>query len=157
MNIGFRRWGYLVTLRVSRYGPISGVHSNLADGKHFFMADFDGPTFEAVRDACRFLQGRLKLSTVTIVQTSEGNHFHAYSMTRLSWGKLVGAWLDTPEVDQQWVKLSVMRCYGTLRYSKRDETAPRAVERIPSPYGVYKPNVSVVEITNFSTLAGRVK
>ena len=109
-----------------------GVHSTLSDGQHLLLWDFDGVPFGHVVAALRGQQRTYNLPQITILQSSAGEHYHAYCFARRSFLDAVGVIGGTPSVDPNYWKLGIYRGYWTLRISPRADSTFRALLTLPS-------------------------
>lgn len=147
MNIHWRfpkDWHF--DLSIHRRQPVLGVNSKLADDMHFLMWDFDNVDYLKMRLELFRILLEYNLSDIYIMQSSKAGNYHAYCFTRVSWGGLVGLLLNTSQIDQQFVKLGVMRGYMTLRFTDKHDSTIIHNYTIP---GTCEPDVGIDEIKNF--------
>lgn len=123
-----------------------GVNSILPDGSHFLMWDFDGIDLYTVNQAIEYHVRTACLSNVYIFQSSVEGNYHAYCLSRVSWGEVISILALTPYLDQQFLKLGMMRGYMTLRFTDKLDSRITLAAIIESPY---KETVAWSEMRNF--------
>jgi hypothetical protein len=108
-----------------------GLCSDLPDGRHILMWDFDESELAAVASRLASVQRRYELPTVYVLQTRPG-HYHAYALDRRPWVEARSIVAGTPGIDVVWYGLCLKRGFFTLRIGPRGEDArPRPVLVLP--------------------------
>ena len=104
---------------------VIGVNSNLPDGTHIIMWDFDDTTFWTVHDALLETQKVYKLPNIYILETKENTNFIAYCFKRVQWRKLVEILAFTKGLDWNYYKYGIYRGCFTLRVSPKGDRRPQ--------------------------------
>jgi hypothetical protein len=106
---------------------IIGVNSNLQDGNHILMWDFDDIDLNAIEDTLRTVQLLHNLPNIYILTTGKKNHYIAYCFKRCSWEGSITIVADTVGVDPNFFKYGVYRGHWTLRVSPKEGRKPKLV------------------------------
>lgn len=146
MNLHLKFRSYRLDFSLAKRMPVLGANSNLADGMHILMWDFDNVSAEAVHEALWAQHHRWGLSKIHVLQSSVPGNYHAYCFTRTPWPKVLYILAGTEGIDKQFFKLGVMRGYMTLRFSDKPPTKISHVWTIPS--GIAE-DVGMNEIVSF--------
>lgn len=132
MYKSFRIGDYRFWVSVRRVGDMKGMCSELEDGKHILMWDFDDVSLANVRDALWEVQTHHWLPKVYILETRRDRSYIAYCFTRYSWERAVSIVAETLYVDWVYFKLSVFRGFFTLRYTPKRGREPKLVSVLQS-------------------------
>jgi len=125
-------WRLWVSLR--RVQDVKGICSETKAGWHILMWDFDDVPLRAVRLSLDIVQHRYYLSNIYILESKPGKNYMAYCFTEFPWALALKIVIDTPRVDWNYVRLSVIRGYFTLRISPRYGTSPTLVHTLMSEH-----------------------
>jgi len=109
---------------VQRTTQVEGINSNLPDGRHILLWDFDDNDINNVIDTMRDIQTRESLSNVYIVESS-AKHYHALCFTPVSLTDAIIILSTTPDIDKNFVRIGLMRGFWTLRISPRRANMPK--------------------------------
>lgn len=146
---------YRVTLTIARTTEVIGVNSEVKDGKHILLWDFDGVPLERVKSALRVLQDRTGLSDIYVFQTrKDAENYHSFCLQSHSWKEVVAIIAATPEVDFAFFKWGVVRGHFTLRISPKGEEIPWQVATIP---GKGEEDVTWKDLKSFTRYETRLK
>jgi len=129
----FKIGSYRMSLSLNKVCNVDGVCSNLADGNHILMWDFDNAQFQDVCLTLVTIQYKYRLPTIYVLESSPDNYI-AYCFTSLPFPKAVSIVADTRYADWTFVKLAILRGYFTLRISKKSGHEPKLVTTIRSEY-----------------------
>jgi len=121
---------YRLTLTCARVARVIGANSNLEDGRHILMWDFDEVPLEDVKAALRRVQVRYFLSDIHILRTKEPDNYIAYCFTANEWKIAVEIIAQTSHVDWQFFRFGVYRGHFTLRVTPKGERTPYLVCRL---------------------------
>lgn len=146
MNIHLKYRTWHLDLSIHQRQPVLGVNSILPDGKHAIFWDFDKVPLIEVRGALLKVQRRHILSTIYMFESSVAGNYHAYCLTRVSWATLITILMETPGVDQEYIKIGFMRGYMTLRWTNKIDSVITFVEQLKSSW---LPNIEWPEFQNF--------
>jgi len=111
------RWRF--TFSMAPITKVVGINSNLPDGRHILMWDFDTGTIDEIKCILRFIQGTYGLPNIRIAQTSRHGGYHAICLKRVEWRKCVEILSATPLLDWTYFKYGVYRGHFTLRVSPK--------------------------------------
>ena len=98
---------------------IIGVNSNLPDGNHILMWDFDFIDLKDIRVELKIIQRRYELPAIYILKTSPKQGFHAYCFKRVEWKTCVEILAATHHIDWNYFKYGIYRGHFTLRVSPK--------------------------------------
>lgn len=143
-----------ITFTVARITKVIGVNSQLEDGRHILMWDFDGHSLESVKSALGTVQARYFLSDIYILETKEHTNYIAYCFTALDWRRVVEIIAQTNLVDWNFIKYGVYRGRFTLRVTSKGGGIPKFVTRLE---GYELPNCEVPDLKSwvrYETLKG---
>ena len=133
-------------ISISRRKPVLGVNSDLGDGTHVLLMDFDNvPSGNILQDKLDKWAAGYQLSAVTVVESSPGN-YHGYCFQRHSLEETTLILAGAPFIDGMHWRLGVVRGYWTLRISQKGEWLMR---RRFATYDYGKPNVDPTELGSF--------
>ena len=144
------RWRF--TFSMAPITKVVGINSNLPDGKHILMWDFDNGTLYEIMHNLRCVQIDYALPKIRIARTGKKTGYHAICLKRVEWRECVEILAATPMLDWTYYKYGVYRGHFTLRVSPK---CFRNIifDGIMSGYG--KEDVSIKElnsVTQYETL-----
>lgn len=119
MNWRFERLGFRFHIGWSRTVEVKGVNSELKDGYHFLMWDFDDLDEFWVYEDLWEIQEKHNLPTIYVLNTGLPNYWHAYCFHRCDWLEARAIIAGTRGVDRVFLTLGIMRGYFTLRISDK--------------------------------------
>ena len=111
---------------------VTGVNSNLPEGDHIVMWDFDDVPLEEIEFELNWLKNHYKLPNIYILNTGKPNHFIAYCFKAMPWRKSVEIVAGTLAVDPNFFKYGVYREHWTLRVTPKEGRKPRLVKILHS-------------------------
>lgn len=117
-----------LTLTYARIAKVIGVNSNLGDGKHVLMWDFDDIELRNVRTALWLVQDTYQLSDIHLLRTKKPHNYIAYCFTALEWRQAVEVIAATRLVDWQFFRFGVYRGHFTLRVTPKGDRGIQFVE-----------------------------
>jgi len=144
-----------VTFTIAHVAKVVGVNSNLEDGRHILMWDFDGVPLEEVKEALKVVQNRYLLSDIRILETKEGENWIAYCFTALDWRRVVEIIAQTELVDWQFFRFGVYRGHFTLRVTPKGD---RSIKFKTKLEGLTLPNCTPEDLKSwvrYETLSWR--
>jgi len=147
MNIAFQIRNIRFHVGFSIQKKVIGVNSQLEDGKHFLLWDFDGLSLGEVMTALEYVQGWFELPSIYILNTGIEGYYHAYCFKKFHWAKAMYALASTRGIDETFFKLGVMRGYWTLRFSDKKDRSFEKVAELESPF---EEDVNPYEISSFA-------
>ena len=112
---------FRLTLTAARIAKAIGVNSNLEDGRHILMWDFDDVPVEKVIYALRVVQRRYMLSDIHICRTKEPYNYIAYCFSSQEWRTACEIVCQTQNVDWQFFRFGVYRGHFTLRVTPKGD------------------------------------
>lgn len=119
------RWRLTITF--APMSDVTGVNSNLEDGNHILMWDFDDTTLNDVATSLLKVQSIYELPHIHILETKENKNFIAYCFKRLPWLKVVEILAFTKGMDWNYFKYGVYRGHFTLRVTPKDGREPKLI------------------------------
>jgi len=127
VNFRFEKWGVRFHIGIGRTTKVQGVNSDLGDGYHFLMWDFDNVNEAALRRELSYIQDTFGLPDIHVLSTGLPDYYHAYCFARLKWREARAVIAATELVDRVYLTLGMMRGYFTLRFSdKRGRSISKA-------------------------------
>lgn len=144
-----------LTLTAARIAKVIGVNSELEEGRHILMWDFDGVPIDDVRLALRRVQTRYFLSDIHLCRTREPDNYIAYCFSSQEWRTACEIVAQTPFVDWNFFRFGVYRGHFTLRVSPKNDRQIKLVERLE---GYTSPDCSPPDLkswTRYETLSWR--
>lgn len=111
------RWRF--TFSMAPITKVVGINSNLPDGKHILMWDFDTGTEAQVMEALMHVRDKYNLPTIRIARTGKEHGYHAICLVRVDWRTCVEVLAATPFLDWTYFKYGVYRGHFTLRVSPK--------------------------------------
>lgn len=118
------------TLTIARVAKVIGVNSELEDGRHILMWDFDEVKLEDVVEALKYVQVRYMLSDIHLLRSKEPDNYLAYCFTACDWRRAVEIIASTQGVDWQFFRFGVYRGHFTLRVTPKNGRIPYLAERL---------------------------
>jgi len=119
-----------VSLR--RVQDVKGICSETRNGWHILMWDFDDVPLRAVKLNLDIIQRQYQLSNIYILESKPKENYMAYCFSEFPWAHALKIVIDTPKVDWNYVRLSVIRGYFTLRVSPKRGEVPKLVHVLES-------------------------
>lgn len=119
-----------MTFSCARITKVIGVNSELKDGNHILMWDFDDVPLEWVKIALWHVQARYFLSDIIILETKETGSFNAWCFTRVPWTRAVEIVAATAYIDWGFFRYSVWRYHFTLRTSPKNGRDSHVIARL---------------------------
>lgn len=108
------------SLALTRLTTVVGVNSNLPDGRHILMWDFDKVNLSDVKYALAEVQEQYGLPPIYVLNTGTPDHYIAYCFEPFTWIQSVSIIAATKFIDQNYFRLAVIRKHWTLRISDKD-------------------------------------
>jgi len=119
-----------VTLTIAKIAKVIGVNSELENGRHILMWDFDNIPLPDVCADLRAVQIRNSLSDIHICRTKEPDNYIAYCFTSQDWRTAVEIVAQTHLVDWQFLRFGVYRGHFTLRVTPKNEREIKLAYRL---------------------------
>lgn len=119
MHAEFHVKSYGLSVTVGRYQKVRGICSQLTGDWHFLMWDFDGRTIEDVEHSLITVQNLFHLPPIHIIQSSEGDKFHAYCFARYPFEVAIRVLASTKCIDTDYLAIGILRGYWTLRITPK--------------------------------------
>ncbi len=104
---------------VKRTGVCSRIYNE--PDKHILMWDFDNTEKNKLLEALENTQRFYELPAIYVIESSHGKH-HAYCFVKRSLKDIIHILSATNYIDEEYLRLGMVRGYYTLRISKRNET-----------------------------------
>ena len=121
---------YRLTFTLAKIAKVIGVNSELKDGRHILMWDFDDVPLVDVKSALEVVKNRYWLSGIHILRTKEPDNYIAYCFTACDWRTAVAIIAQTDFVDWQFFRFGVYRGHFTLRVTPKNGRQPYLVGRL---------------------------
>jgi len=147
MMIRFKLFGRRITFAIAKVTDVIGVNSNLPDGKHVIMWDFDNVWFYNVRDALIKVRDMFKLPEIYIFHMGKENSFTALCLKRCTWKDSIKVVAMTDYVCPSFFKYGVYRERWTIRISPKEGRVVKPCATILSLHG--KGDVDPRELKSF--------
>jgi hypothetical protein len=144
IRIRIGHWRFTFTLY--QITDITGVNSQLKDGNHILMWDFDDIPLEIVQTELSIIQSIYDLPNIYILNTGKPNHYIAYSFAKCSWRLTVEILAATPYLCEDYFKWGVFRKRFTLRVTPKENRKPKLVALL---YSKTKEDVNISELTSW--------
>ena len=116
------RWlvfGRRITFTFAPVTNVMGVNSNLSEGDHILMWDFDETNLDNVVKSLHQVQFKYDLPNIYVLETKEGENFIAYCFKRVTLRTAVEIIASTRGVDWNFLKYGVYRGHFTLRVGEK--------------------------------------
>jgi len=110
-----------LTLTIAKIAKVIGVNSELEDGRHILMWDFDDVPLPDVCKDLRKVQTRYFLSDIHVCRTKEPDNYIAYCFSSQDWKTAVEIVAQTHLVDWQFLRFGVYRGHFTLRVTPKND------------------------------------
>lgn len=117
IKVTLGRWRF--TFSMAPTTKVVGVNSNLQDGNHILMWDFDTGTEQQIYGALKWIQHEYRLPKIRTARTGKKHGYHAICLTRLPWRLVIAIIASTPLVDYNFIKYGIYRKHFTLRISPK--------------------------------------
>jgi len=124
------KFGLKFNLTISHVARVIGVNSEVGDGRHILMWDFDEVPLEKVKQDLLFVQNRYALSDIHILRTKEPDNYIAYCFSAFEWRRAVEIVAQSWFMDWQFFRFGVFREKFTLRVTPKGKRTPYLVERL---------------------------
>lgn len=132
-----------LTFSCAKITKVIGVNSELKDGNHILMWDFDDVPLLSVIHSLKMVQAQYQLSDITILRTKEPDNYNAWCFTKTPWAKAIEIAAATDYIDWGYFRYSVWRYHFTLRTSPK---AGRESKPVAILEGYRKPTASVQDL-----------
>ncbi len=119
-----------VTLTIAKIAKVIGVNSELENGRHILMWDFDDVPLSHVCTDLRRVQTRYFLSDIHICRSKEPDNYLAYCFTSQDWRSAVEIVAQTRLVDWQFLRFGVYRGHFTLRVTPKNDREIKLAHRL---------------------------
>jgi hypothetical protein len=149
-KIRIAHWRFTFTL--APVTNVIGVNSNLQDGDHIIMWDFDDVELSLVTATLKLTQKQYYLPNIYILNTGTQDHYIAYCLRRVSWQRSVFFVAATNFVDPNFFKYGVYREHWTLRVTKKEGRKPQLAKIL---YSSLPEDVSINELNSWVKDTGR--
>lgn len=133
LNQKFRIGRLQVSLMAGLVTKVTGVNSNLKNGKHIIMWEFDETDKLAVLASLQAVQIFFQLPDINVAESHPGGGFHAYCFKALSFVETLHIVSGTALVDPHYITLCAMRQHWTLRLTDKGQGAPQYLETLQGP------------------------
>ena len=133
---------------------VLGVNSNLKNGRHIIMWEFDETNGPEVEKALWAAQVCYRLPDIHIARSHPEGGFHAYCFKALSFVETLHIVSGTALVDPGYITLCAMRQHWTLRLSDKGQGQPE-FEKILPGYG--KPTAEPGDLVGIVEYSARLK
>lgn len=134
MNFRFERFGVRFHIGIARTARVKGVNSEVGDGLHMIMWDFDDVPLETVVTELKVLQGEWCLPNIYILTTGINGYWHAYCFASRSLFQVRSIISSTQHVDKVFLAMGCIRGYFTLRFSPKKGRDISLIATLKSPY-----------------------
>ena len=124
LNKKFRIKRFQISLMAGMVTKVTGINSNLADGQHIVMWEFDETDFMKVEAALFAAATFHRLPSIHIAQSHPGGGFHAYCFRRMSFVESLHIVSGTALVDPNYITMCAMRQHWTLRLTDKGQGFP---------------------------------
>jgi len=130
-KLRFGKWRLTITL--SPVIDVYGVNSQLPDGTHILMWDWDNTTLEAVIAGLNMIQLMYELPNIYVLESLKNKNYMAYCFAKVTWQQAKEIIASTPFVCENFYKWGVFRRKFTLRISPKEGRKPELVAILTSP------------------------
>lgn len=130
MYLRFKLFGLRFVWYVRRVTTVNGVNSNLKNGLHIPMLDFDGCTLKECRMEVYRLQKQYKLGKASICSTGRPKSYHVYIWNSCTWQQAVQIVASSRLGDLKHLQFSLRRGHFTLRISDKKSRKIECIEEI---------------------------
>lgn len=143
--VRFRILSRVFVIYTKRIHNTVGINSDLKDGKHCILFDFDASDFHTVKKELEFVQTKYDLANIHIASTGKEGHFHAYCLQRVELNEAIAICLDCPSIDSTFIQFALHRKHFTLRIASKNK---RKISTIWTLKGYRPETVKVSELTH---------
>lgn len=130
MYLRFKLFKLRFVFYIRRVTTVNGVNSNLKDGNHIPMLDFDGATLKETRMEVYRLQKQYKLGKASICSTGRPKSYHVYFWNVCTWQQAVQIVASSRLGDLKHLQFSLRRGHFTLRISDKKSRKIECIEEI---------------------------
>ncbi len=123
-----------------------GINSELKNGKHVIMWEFDETKWEIVESALKLIQSEQGLSTIYVARSHDGGGFHAYCLLATSWVRSIHIVSGTLMVDPGYINMCAMRGHWTLRLTDKGLGAPKHYTQL---FSAVKETASITDLKSY--------
>jgi len=148
MIVELQLFWWRIVLTAAKTEVIEGVYSTLDNDMHFLMWDFDDMPYFQIEDTLKLLQYEYSLPQIHILETKEGEGYHAYCLKAVSFQRACEILAATIGIDMRFYTAGVMRHKWTLRMGDKSGRSIKPFEILESEY---KETVKIDDIKNFCT------
>ena len=113
-----------VTLSVGRVTDVRGINSELKDGRHTIMWEFDETDWNVVQNTLLSVQKYHGLPNIYVARSHPGGGYHAYCLLAVPWIRSIHIVSGTILVDPGYINMCAMRGHWTLRLTDKGMGAP---------------------------------
>lgn len=131
INKKWRIKGYQISIMAGAVTKVQGVNSNLVDGGHIIMWEFDETDKVSIYSSLFAAQAFHQLPQIHLARSHPGGGFHAYCFMRVSFVESLHIVSGTRGVDPAWIQLCSMRGHWTLRLTDKGQGQPEHETMIP--------------------------
>ena len=121
---------FRVTLTAARIAKVIGVNSELENGQHILMWDFDEHPLEDIKASLRVVQTRYFLSDIHICRTKVPDNYVCYCFSQQVWQRACEIVCQTKYVDWQFFRFGVYRGHFTLRVTPKNDRGIELADRL---------------------------
>lgn len=129
----FRIGRFQVSLMAGLVTKVTGVNSNLRNGNHIIMWEFDETDVVGVLAALQAAQAFHRLPDIHVAESHPGGGVHAYCFKSLSFIETLHIVSGTALVDPSYITMCAMRQHWTLRLTDKGQGQPEYQETLPGP------------------------
>jgi hypothetical protein len=140
-SLKYKGWHFYIGFSYSQ--RVKGICSQLRNGKHIILWDFDNVPEEDVKAELQRIQKKFKLPKIYLVNTGRDNYWHAYCFKQVDWSLLLYILSETRFVDSVYFGVGVLRHYFTLRITPKKGRDFKPAIILPSKY---KEDISPFEL-----------
>lgn len=134
LNTKFRIGRYQISVMAGPVTDVTGINSNLKNGGHIIMWEFDETDWASVLPALTAIQGIFELPNIHIARSHPNGGFHAYCFKRMPFIESLHIVSGTMHVDPSYITLCAMRQHWTLRLTDKGQGQPEYYHTINSGY-----------------------
>lgn len=146
MILQWRHGNRRFTLACVKFETTEGLNSNLLDGNHCLMWDFDDKLYKWVHAALLWTQNIYQLPQIYIFQSSTINHYSALCLAKTMWKLAIETVVSTSHIDEQWFRGGIIRGYFTIRVGAKHGLIPKPIALLESDV---PESVSIEELVNW--------
>jgi hypothetical protein len=144
LRLRIGNWRFTFTLY--QITDITGVNSQLKDGNHILMWDFDNTPLSLIKVDLTSLQQQHNLPNIYILNTGKPNHYIAYCFKRCQWWNAKRIIAQSLFTCEDYFKWGIFRKRFTLRVTPKEGRKPKLVALL---YSKTKEDVKVSELTSW--------